>query len=99
MVQRRRRGLDRRHHRTLTPAWPAAGNVTAMTGGVSTTALFAGGWTISVIDQDGTGPFGTGETICTTTPSVSSPDLRSGGLTVSDVGSCAELVLGFTCLP
>ncbi len=70
-----------------------------MTRGVSTTVLFDGGWTISVFDQDGNGPLGTAETICTTTPSVSSADLRSGGFTVSDVGSCSEIVLGFTCLP
>jgi len=84
---------------TLTPSWPSAGNVTSLTRGVSTTVLLAGGWTISVFDMDGMGPVGAAETICTTTPSVSSSDLRSGGFTVNDVGSCSEIVLGFTCLP
>ena len=84
---------------TLAPSWPGSGNVTSMTRGVSTTVLFAGGWTVSVLDQDGDGPLGSSETICTTTPSVSSADLHDGELTVSDVGSCTEIVLGFTCLP
>jgi hypothetical protein len=50
-------------------------------------------WRITVTDIDMTG----GDMVCTTLPVATTVDLRKGSLTITDVGSCISLTLGFAC--
>jgi hypothetical protein len=80
---------------SLTPEWND--NVTPL-GGELTSALLMSPenrWSVTITDQDNS--MSSAETICSVTPRVTGADLLSGELTFSDVDSCTELVIGFTC--
>jgi hypothetical protein len=80
---------------SLSPEWDA--NVTPVGAMITSTLLMSpeDRWTVTITDQDNS--TASEDTVCSVSPHVTGTDLLDGEVTLTNVDSCNELVLGFAC--